>query len=81
MQSLALGLARFMALRADPLQEKLLKLLLEVAPGDADEVERIVRDKMGRAVELSVPLEVSVGRGATWRETAHKKITLTLFSL
>ena len=47
------------------------ELLLEVAPGDADEVERIVRDKMGRAVELSVPLEVSVGRGATWREAAH----------
>lgn len=47
------------------------ELLLEVAPGDADEVERIVRDRMGRAVELSVPLEVSVGRGATWREAAH----------
>ena len=47
------------------------ELLLEVAPGDADEVERIVRDKMVRAVELSVPLEVSVGRGATWREAAH----------
>ena len=47
------------------------ELLLEVAPGDADEVERIVRDKMGRAVELSVPLEVSVGRGTTWREAAH----------
>lgn len=47
------------------------ELLLEVAPGEADEVERIVRDRMGRAVELSVPLEVSVGRGATWREAGH----------
>ena len=47
------------------------ELLLEVAPGEAERVERIVRERMGRAVELSVPLEVSVGRGATWREAAH----------
>ena len=47
------------------------ELLLEVAPGEVERVERIVRERMGRAVELSVPLEVSVGRGATWREAAH----------
>jgi len=26
---------------------------------------------MGGAAELSVPLDVAVGRGRTWREAAH----------
>ena len=47
------------------------ELLLEVAPGEWDEVERIVRERMGDAAELSVPLDVQVGRGATWDDAAH----------
>ncbi|WP_396027150.1 DNA polymerase I [Actinomyces sp. Z3] len=47
------------------------ELLLEVAPGEADAVEELVRTRMSGAAELSVPLDVSVGRGATWRDAAH----------
>ena len=31
----------------------------------------IVRDEMGGAADLSVPLDVSVGTGRTWHEAAH----------
>ena len=34
-------------------------------------VERILRERMGGAAELSVPLDVSIGRGGTWRDAAH----------
>nr|WP_235954122.1 DNA polymerase I [Actinomyces faecalis] len=47
------------------------ELLLEVAPGEADAVEDLVRARMADAADLSVPLDVSVGRGATWRAAAH----------
>lgn len=47
------------------------ELLLEVAPGEADAVEELVRTRMSGAATLSVPLDVSVGRGATWRDAAH----------
>jgi DNA polymerase-1 len=47
------------------------ELVVEVAPGEWDAVERIVRDRMGTAAELSVPLDVQVGRGADWNEAAH----------
>ena len=47
------------------------ELLLEVAPGEAAAVEAIVRDKMATPVELSVPLDVAVGIGATWQLAAH----------
>lgn len=47
------------------------ELVVEVAPGEWDAVERIVRDRMGSAAELSVPLDVQVGRGADWNEAAH----------
>lgn len=47
------------------------ELVIEVAKGEADEVERIVREEMGSAAELSVPLEVSVGSGANWDEAGH----------
>ena len=39
--------------------------------GDAEPMEALVRDKMGHAVDLSVPLEVSVGTGRSWHEAAH----------
>ncbi|QYJ04784.1 DNA polymerase I [Nocardioides panacisoli] len=47
------------------------ELVLEVAPGERDALEEIVREQMGRAAELTIPLDVSVGTGATWHEAAH----------
>ena len=47
------------------------ELLLEIAPGEAEVVEELVRARMSGAAQLSVPLDVSVGRGATWRAAAH----------
>jgi DNA polymerase-1 len=47
------------------------ELLLEVAPGERDAVDALVRDRMGRAYPLDVPLEVSVGFGPTWDVAAH----------
>ena len=40
------------------------ELVLEVAPGERDALEALVRREMAGAAELSVPLEVSVGFGA-----------------
>jgi DNA polymerase-1 len=47
------------------------ELLLEVAPGEREQLERLVRESMGSAVELSVPLDVSVGVGTSWHEAGH----------
>jgi DNA polymerase I len=47
------------------------ELLIELAPGERDQVEKLVRDKMGGAYPLNVPLEVSVGYGRSWDAAAH----------
>ncbi|AQA05043.1 DNA polymerase I [Mycobacterium sp. MS1601] len=47
------------------------ELLLEIADGERDQVEALVRDKMGSAYALDVPLEVSVGYGRSWDAAAH----------
>ncbi|HIZ98382.1 MAG TPA: DNA polymerase I [Candidatus Janibacter merdipullorum] len=47
------------------------ELVLEVAAGEGDEVEELVRREMGAAVEMDVPLDVSVGLGRTWHDAAH----------
>ncbi|MGW8483730.1 DNA polymerase I [Microbacterium sp. NPDC055903] len=47
------------------------ELVVEVATGEWDETERIVRERMGDAASLSVPLDVQVGRGNDWNEAAH----------
>ncbi|GAA1124443.1 MULTISPECIES: DNA polymerase I [Microbacterium] len=47
------------------------ELVLEVAPGEWDAAERIVRARMGDAAALTVPLDVQVGRGQDWNEAAH----------
>lgn len=47
------------------------ELVLEIAPGEAKTVEAMVRDRMGHAIELDVPLDVSVGTGYSWHEAAH----------
>jgi DNA polymerase I len=47
------------------------ELVLEIAEGEHAEVEALVRDKMGGAYHLDVPLEVSVGFGRSWNDAAH----------
>lgn len=63
-------------LRAEGLSSRVLlqihdELVVEVAPGEWDAAERIVRTRMGDAAALSVPLDVQVGRGHDWNEAAH----------
>ncbi len=47
------------------------ELVIEVAPGEWDDVESVVRTRMAGAADLSVPLDVQVGRGRDWNEAAH----------
>ncbi|GAB87800.1 DNA polymerase I [Gordonia rubripertincta] len=47
------------------------ELVVEVAAGERDAVEAAVREEMGNAITLSVPLEVSVGFGRSWDDAAH----------
>lgn len=47
------------------------ELVLEVCPGERDDLEGLVRTAMAGAAELSVPLDVSVGFGRTWHDAAH----------
>ncbi|WP_122442710.1 DNA polymerase I [Mycobacterium attenuatum] len=47
------------------------ELLFEIAPGERERVEALVREKMGGAYPLDVPLEVSVGFGRSWDAAAH----------
>lgn len=47
------------------------ELVVEVAPGEWDAAEKIVRERMGDAAKLSVPLDVQIGRGADWNEAGH----------
>ena len=47
------------------------ELVVEVAPGELEDVRRIVEEEMDRAITLRVPLEVSAGTGANWDEAAH----------
>ncbi|TYQ09115.1 UNVERIFIED_ORG: DNA polymerase I [Gordonia westfalica J30] len=47
------------------------ELVVEVAAGERDAVEAAVREEMGNAITLSVPLEVSFGFGRSWDDAAH----------
>ncbi|GAA1942369.1 DNA polymerase I [Nocardioides marmoribigeumensis] len=47
------------------------ELVFEVAPGEREALETVVRTEMGAAADLTVPLEVSVGLGRSWHEAAH----------
>lgn len=47
------------------------ELLFEVADGEREQLEALVRDKMCGAYPLDVPLEVSLGYGRTWDSAAH----------
>jgi DNA polymerase I len=47
------------------------ELVFEIAPGEAGAMQELIRTEMGSAYQLSVPLDVSVGRGDNWDEAAH----------
>jgi DNA polymerase I len=47
------------------------ELVFEVAPGEREALEALVRREMAAAAELRVPLDVSVGIGRTWHEAGH----------
>jgi DNA polymerase-1 len=47
------------------------ELVFEVAPGEREALEALVREQMGVAYPLDVPLEVSVGGGRDWDAADH----------
>ncbi|QIJ62101.1 DNA polymerase I [Streptomyces sp. JB150] len=47
------------------------EIVLEIAPGERERVEEIVRREMAGAVRLRAPLDVSVGVGSDWESAAH----------
>jgi DNA polymerase-1 len=47
------------------------ELVFEIGPGEREALEEVVRTKMGLAVALNVPLDVSVGVGRSWHDAAH----------
>ncbi|MEU6170745.1 DNA polymerase I [Streptantibioticus parmotrematis] len=47
------------------------EIVLEVAPGERERVETLVRDEMTAAYPLRAPLDVSVGSGGDWESAAH----------
>jgi DNA polymerase-1 len=47
------------------------ELVFEVAAGEREAMEELVRREMGAAADLAVPLDVSVGTGRSWHEAAH----------
>lgn len=47
------------------------ELVVEVAPGEYDAVEAIVRKRMGDAADLTVPLDVQIGHGPNWDAAGH----------
>lgn len=47
------------------------ELMFEVAEGEWDALEVIVREEMAGAADLSVPLEVQLGHGPNWNAAAH----------
>lgn len=64
------------ALRASGLRSRMLlqvhdELVLEVAEGEREPLEALVREQMAGAADLTVPLDVSVGTGRSWHEAAH----------
>jgi DNA polymerase-1 len=63
-------------IRAEGLRSRMLlqvhdELVFEVAPGERDRLESLVREEMGGAQHLSVPLSVSVGSGQDWNTAGH----------
>lgn len=64
------------ALRVHKLRSRIVlqihdELVVEIAPGEQEEVVHLVKDAMEHAVDLAVPLDVSTGIGADWQSAAH----------
>ncbi|GAA0458537.1 DNA polymerase I [Streptomyces sp. NPDC046215] len=64
------------ALEAGKLSSRMLlqvhdEIVLEIAPGERERVEELVRREMAGAVSLRAPLDVSVGVGGDWESAAH----------
>jgi DNA polymerase I len=64
------------ALKAAGLRSRMLlqvhdELVFEVAPGEREQVEALVREQMGGAYPFDVPLEVSMGFGQNWAAADH----------
>ena len=69
-----LGVER--ALAAEGLASRMLlqvhdELVFEVAEGERDALEALVREQLASAAELTVALDVSVGTGTSWHAAAH----------
>ncbi|MGQ4386036.1 DNA polymerase I [Streptomyces sp. SAS_270] len=47
------------------------EIVLEIAPGEREGIEALVRREMADAVHLRAPLDVSVGAGPDWESAAH----------
>ncbi|MDP9805502.1 DNA polymerase-1 [Trueperella bonasi] len=47
------------------------ELVFEIKAEEAEALEEIVREHMGQAAQLSVPLSVGIGIGRNWRDAAH----------
>jgi DNA polymerase-1 len=47
------------------------ELVFEMAVGEEQSLEELVRTQMAAAAELTVPLDVSVGTGHSWHDAAH----------
>ena len=69
-----LGVEKEIAVRG--LRSRLLlqvhdELILEVGHGELEELTTLVREQMGAAADLQVPLDVSVGTGSSWHDAGH----------
>ncbi|MGO4857481.1 DNA polymerase I [Arthrobacter sp. 2MCAF14] len=47
------------------------ELVLEVAHGEREAVEKLVTEQMGTAAQLTVPLDVQLGVGSSWYDAGH----------
>ncbi len=64
------------AIREAKLKSRMLlqvhdELVFEVAPGEREALEALVREQMGNAYQLAVSLEVSIGTGRDWNAAEH----------
>ena len=47
------------------------ELIFEVSPGETDQLRIVVEEAMEHAVAISVPLDVQIGLGLSWKEAGH----------
>jgi DNA polymerase-1 len=47
------------------------ELVAEIAAGEQETMTAIMKEEMGSAYQLDVPLDVSVGVGRSWQDAAH----------